>query len=283
MTSPRSRHGSDNRRPPRRRSAVTPAIAVLAVIAILAVAVLLATQTGSAHSHRPGRAAEHASTVAANHDTSLRTHARGRRAQQPKAHRRSAGGSGTRRRRSRTRRRPPPGSLPQTSALPSSHTLAFRKEMSSLWSAIVTNAPARGRAAFFPKGAYLQLKEIEGAESDYVNRLLYDYALDIHAAHSLLGPGARNARLIGVEVPSGYAHWVPPGVCYNGIGYYETPNSRMIYREGGRVRSFGIASMISWRGVWYVVHLGAILRPAAEGMVDAPAAGRGYAEPSSTC
>lgn len=177
----------------------------------------------------------------------------------------------------------PPGSLPQTSALPSSHTLAFRREISDLWRAIVTDSPASADPAFFPKGAYLQLKEIEGAESDYLDRLLHDYALDIEAAHSLLGAQARRATLLGVEVPAGYAHWVPPNVCYNRIGYYETPNSRLIYREGGVTRSFGIASMISWRGVWYVVHLGAILRSADEGVVDAPATGKGIAEPSSTC
>ena len=41
--------------------------------------------------------------------------------------------------------------------------------------------------------------------------------------------------------------------------------------------------MISWRGVWYVVHLGSVLRPAAVGTVDDPAAGAGYSAPSSTC
>jgi len=155
--------------------------------------------------------------------------------------------------------------------------------MSALWEAIITNDPARGTKAFFPKGAYLQLKSIEDPSSDFSNRLLYDYSLDIHAAHALLGAGARRARLVRVEVPPGYAHWIPPNVCYNRVGYWETPNSRLIYREHRHLRSFGIASMISWRGVWYVVHLGAILRSGAEGVVDAPAAGPGVAEPSSTC
>jgi len=41
--------------------------------------------------------------------------------------------------------------------------------------------------------------------------------------------------------------------------------------------------MISWRGQWYVVHLGAVLRRAAIGVVDAPAAGTGVPAPSSTC
>jgi hypothetical protein len=43
----------------------------------------------------------------------------------------------------------------------------------------------------------------------------------------------------------------------------------------GVTRSFGIASLISWRGYWYVVHLGAVEPPAGQGVVDAPAVGNG--------
>ena len=76
----------------------------------------------------------------------------------------------------------------------------------------------------------------------------------------------------------------PPGACYNRVGYYEVPNSRLVYREGDdEERSFGIASMISWRGVWYVVHLGAVTRRVTEGVVDDPSEGVGESAPSSTC
>ena len=67
------------------------------------------------------------------------------------------------------------------------------------------------------------------------------------------------------------------------FGYYEVPNVRIVYSENGVVHSFGIASMISWRGIWYVIHLGAILRPGAGGVVDDPASGPGESIPSSTC
>jgi hypothetical protein len=155
--------------------------------------------------------------------------------------------------------------------------------MRSLWHAIRRDSPPLARPAFFPEGAYIQLKAVGDPATDYTGRLLEDFALDISAAHRLLGANPAAAQLVSVEVPAGYAHWVPPDVCYNRVGYYEVPNSRVVYREDGRTSSFGIASMISWRGVWYVVHLGAILRPAAVGMVDEPAAGAGYSAPSSTC
>ena len=73
-------------------------------------------------------------------------------------------------------------------------------------------------------------------------------------------------------VPSAEAVWVGPGACYNKAGYWHVANPRVVYRLHGQVRSFGIASLISWRGVWYVVHFGGITRPAV-GMVDAPASG----------
>jgi hypothetical protein len=175
-----------------------------------------------------------------------------------------------------------PGSLPQTHQLPSADTAAFRAKMASLWDGIRTGSVRPAIPAFFPEGAYVQIKQIGDPRGDWTGRLLADYALDIEAAHELLASGARHARLLGVQVPSDYVHWVDPGACDNGVGYYEVPNSRVIYRQDGAVHSLGIASMISWRGVWYVVHLGAVLRSGG-GEVDDPSLGPGTSAPSSTC
>jgi hypothetical protein len=155
--------------------------------------------------------------------------------------------------------------------------------MASLWAGVVGGSAGPALGAFFPRGAYLQLKAIAAAGSDWSDRLVRDYSLDIAAAHGLLGSGAADARLLGVQVQSSYGHWVPPGVCENSIGYYEMPNARVLYSQGGQIHSFGIASMISWRGVWYVVHLGAVLRPSDEGVVDEPASGAGTSAYSGTC
>jgi hypothetical protein len=178
---------------------------------------------------------------------------------------------------------PSPGSLPQTHAYPSAADARFGSLMASLWSGVVQDSLAPAVPAFFPKDAYVQLKAIPSASSDWTDRLVHDYGLDISAAHAQLGANAANARLIGVNAPSGNGHWIEPGVCYNAVGYYEMPNARVVYREDGQTRSFGIASMISWRGVWYVVHLGAILRSADTGMVDEPESGPGSSAYSATC
>jgi hypothetical protein len=167
--------------------------------------------------------------------------------------------------------------------LPSADTPRFHAEAVALWRGVRSDVAATARPAFFPEGAYVQLKAIGDPKADYIYRLLGDFALDVAAAHRLLGGDPEAAQLVSVDLPEAYAHWVPPDVCENSVGYYEVPNSRVVYRENGQTSSFGIASMISWRGVWYVVHLGAILRPAAVGMVDDPSSGAGYSAPSSTC
>ena len=176
-----------------------------------------------------------------------------------------------------------PGLLPQTAAFPSTQTPQFEAEMGDLFQAVVANSAAMAEPAYFPESAYLQLKTIHNARSDYVSRLQADFTLDIGAAHALLGGDASTATLVEATAPSGFGHWVPPGVCDNSVGYYELPNARVVYQEDGQTRSFGIASMISWRGVWYIVHLGAILRSTDEGLVDAPSVGAGTSIPSSTC
>jgi hypothetical protein len=178
---------------------------------------------------------------------------------------------------------PSPGSLPQTNAYPSGTSAEFRSLMAALWRGVVRNSLSAALPAFFPEKAYVKLKAIGGAASDWSNRLVHDYALDLAAAHELLGRSASRAQLVRVNVVSSYGHWVSAGACYNDIGYYEMPNARVVYREDGEERSFGIASMISWRGVWYVVHLGAVLRSTDTGVVDQPAVGSGASAYSGTC
>jgi hypothetical protein len=175
------------------------------------------------------------------------------------------------------------GSLPQTGTFPTAISPAFQAGMAALWQGVVAGSPDVARAAFFPESAYLQLKTIAGPGSDYSDRLLADFAADLGAAHALLGPDAGAASFVSVNVPEQYGHWVPPGVCDNRVGYYEVANSRVVYQEDGQVRSFGIASLISWRGEWYVVHLGAILRSTSQGIVEDPETGPGSSSDSTTC
>ncbi len=177
---------------------------------------------------------------------------------------------------------PGAGARPQTSIKPKAHGRAFRAMVTDLWLAVSTGRAKLGRQAFFPVAAYKQVKAIVDPAADWKARLWDDFVLDVKAAHALLGHHANKAKLLKVLVANDAAAWIDPGVCYNRIGYWHVANSRVLYRLDGQVRSFGIASLISWRGVWYVVHFGGVVRPAV-GMVDAPTTGPGYVGPQGGC
>ena len=112
--------------------------------------------------------------------------------------------------------------------------------MHDLWLAVTTGDPGYAKPAFFPEKAYEQVKAIADPESDWQGRLWLDFTLDLAAVHKLVKPGA---TLVKVIAPTEYEQWIPPGACYNSIGYWHLPGSRLVYREGGVTHSFGIASL----------------------------------------
>ena len=175
---------------------------------------------------------------------------------------------------------PGAGRLAQTSAFPTVKSAAFKNAMHDLWLAVTTGQPRLAFPAFFPEAAYAQVKAIASPQSDWQYRLWYDFTLDVAAAHQLVGRGAKFVKVI---VANEDAAWVSPGYCYNSTGYWHLPGARVVYRQGSQLRSFGIASLISWRGDWYVIHFGAVLRSGAYGEVDDPEAGEGYPGPPGGC
>jgi len=175
---------------------------------------------------------------------------------------------------------PGAGNLKQTTAFPRTTTTAFHNAMHDLWLAVTAGNASLALPAFFPETAYVQVKAIADPEADWRSRLWGDFTLDVKAAHALVG---HQARLIKIIVPAQYAAWVSPGGCYNSVGYWHVPGARVVYQQGSETRSFGIASLISWRGDWYVVHLGAVLRSGTYGEVDDPEAGPGIPGPPGGC
>jgi hypothetical protein len=171
----------------------------------------------------------------------------------------------------------------QTGTRPPAYTSVFHAEMVDLWAAIASGRPDLGLPAFFPLVAYEQVKAIADPAADWHNRLVAEFRADVLAAHALLGGQARHSALVRVLVPESESDWIDPGVCDNGIGYWHVANSRLVYRAGGRERSVGISTLISWRGRWYVVHLGGEDRTSAGGMVDQPDLGPGTPGPPGGC
>ena len=154
-----------------------------------------------------------------------------------------------------------------------------------MWSAIVSANPNRAMFAFFPGSVYVRMKTgiLANPAGDYADRLVAFYRLDIAAYHDHLGAGPSSASLLAVHAVAADAAWIPAGTCENNFGYWHLPNVRLVYRVGDSVASFAVASLISWRGEWYVVHLGPNPRPYNVGTVALPANGPGLPGPGGGC
>ena len=177
----------------------------------------------------------------------------------------------------------PPGSLPQTRVEPS-FAAPLTGQMRILLRAIALDSPTLGATVFFPRPAYLRMKTgvIAYPSSDYAGRLVALFALDLAAYHRRLVIGAP-PTLLRVRANPAQAAWIAPGACENRIGYWYAPRVRLVLRRAGHVVSVAVASLISWRGVWYVVHLGPNPRPANVGTVDDFRLGPGTPGPGGGC
>jgi hypothetical protein len=151
-----------------------------------------------------------------------------------------------------------PGTLPQTDEKPTATGAEFDAHVDALWQAIVRDDPSLALPFFFPESAYLQVKDIQDPAGDYQSRLIANYEDDIHALHAQLGNAASSAQLSGMSVPNDQAQWITPGTEYNKGSYWRVYGSTLNYTVAGQARSFPVTSLISWRGQWYVVHLGEV-------------------------
>jgi hypothetical protein len=141
--------------------------------------------------------------------------------------------------------------------LPTSTDPVFEADVRELWRAVVDGRPVEARPFFFPLRAYIQVKGISDPVHDYQTRLIPNFDQDVEALHAAMGASAQSARFTGVTVPNA-ARWIVPGVEYNKGSYWRVYGTAVTYTVDGESRSFPITSMISWRGEWYVVHLGAV-------------------------
>lgn len=151
-----------------------------------------------------------------------------------------------------------PGALRQTDEKPVAGGAAFDAGVRGLWQAIVQDNPELAMPFFFPKNAYLQVKAISDPATDYQQRLIANYEQDIHTLHGQLGDGAGNAQFVGIDVPDSQAVLVQPGEESNQLSYWRVYGSTLNYSANGTTNGFPVTSLISWRGDWYVVHLGEI-------------------------
>ncbi|MDE3044850.1 MAG: hypothetical protein KGJ10_08535 [Acidobacteriota bacterium] len=177
----------------------------------------------------------------------------------------------------------PPGDLPQTAARPGFGP-SFTHEMAQLARAIATDNLNAAEPLFFPEAAYVRLKTglIAYPASDYQGRLVAFYRLDLAAYHQALYAGARTHYVTARANPAD-ATWITPGACENRFGYWHVGGVRLLFRRNQTLVSVAVDSLISWRGVWYVVHLGPNPRPRDVGTVDDFEKGPGQPGPAGGC
>jgi hypothetical protein len=176
-----------------------------------------------------------------------------------------------------------PGSLPQTRTEPT-FGAPFHAQMKQLFRAIKNDSAPIGATVFFPEAAYVSMKTgaIPDPAGDYVERLIGLYDLDLTAYHEKLFGGA-TTTFVRVDANAHFAQWIAPGVCENKIGYWHVPGVRLVLRRGDHLVSVAVFSLISWRGLWYVVHLGPNPRPEDIGTVDDFEIGAGTPGPAGGC
>jgi hypothetical protein len=150
-----------------------------------------------------------------------------------------------------------PATLPQTDQKPVANGEAFEIRMQALATAIIADDSSKGLSSFFPVEAYKQVKKNTDPAADWKNRLIAAFGVDTRDAHKLLGTNAAAATFLGADVPNA-AVWVKPGEEYNLIGYWRVYGTKLRFDVDGAVKVVPVSSLISWRGEWYVVHLGAI-------------------------
>jgi len=150
-----------------------------------------------------------------------------------------------------------PGTLPQTDEKPTGTGTEFDARMKVLADAIINNSPDSALSTFFPVAAYKQTKKNTDPAADWNNRLIKAFREDVATANKKLGPNAKSAVFTGAKVPD-TAVWIKPGVEYNVGPYWRVFKTQMNFTVDGKNVQIPIESMISWRGQWYVVHLGTI-------------------------
>ena len=178
----------------------------------------------------------------------------------------------------------PASAAPATNSAKPSIGAAFTTQMNDVWNSIYANSTDQALTNFFPSAAYVQMKQgvLPNPTADFSSRLLAFFKLDLSAYHQLVMSGGPS-KFTGIRVNPAQISWISPGVCENKIGYWHLGPVRVVYEQSGVVKSFAIASLISWNGVWKIIHLGPNPRAKNIGTVASPAKGPGTPGPGGGC
>jgi len=140
--------------------------------------------------------------------------------------------------------------LTQAPARPKPENLQSKAR--SLFDAVVHDDPSRAKAFFFPRDAFLLVKDMPNP-GRYYDRLYKRFERDIHALHQKL-PELREATFDHLELVR-RGGWVAVHEEGNRLPYWASRHSWLHYRVGEAHRKLEVRVLITWGNDWYVIHL----------------------------
>ncbi len=123
-----------------------------------------------------------------------------------------------------------------------------------LLNAISTQSTANLEPLFFPRAAFIQLKDIPRNEQ-YYDKLLQWFSDDIRKEYQKLKPGT---SLVFEKFILGRCRWKAVGTEYNKIPYWSCSRSQILATADGKQVKIQVVAMINWGKLWYPTHLGPI-------------------------
>jgi hypothetical protein len=121
-----------------------------------------------------------------------------------------------------------------------------------LFEAIVRDDPQAAAGVFFPRAAFLLVKDIRDP-GRYYDRLQRRFESDIHVLHGRLRD-PKAAEFVRFELASrgGFVREREEG---NRLPYWASRHSFLHFRNAGKADRFEVRVLITWDDRWYVIHL----------------------------
>jgi hypothetical protein len=125
-------------------------------------------------------------------------------------------------------------------------------KMRRLFDAIVADDPGLAAASFFPRAAFLLVKDMRDP-GIYYDRLRRRFDSDIHVLHRKV-PGIEHAQFERFELAQ-RGGFVMPHEEGNRLPYWAARHSILHFRIGQSAQRLEVRVLISWDAQWYVIHL----------------------------
>ncbi|MET0390897.1 MAG: hypothetical protein ABW321_33295 [Polyangiales bacterium] len=147
---------------------------------------------------------------------------------------------------------PPHNRADQKQAPPRPAATSAEQAAEQLFGAIVRDDVEAAAPLFFPRAAFLLVKDIVDP-GRYYDQLYKRFGTDIHALHARL-PGLADARFERFELSNrgGFVRVHEEG---NKLPYWAARHNTLYYRSGTTQHQFELRVMITWDDRWYVIHL----------------------------